>query len=547
MRPFITAASLAALTIASAACSGGSSNAPSASGSSSVHLVNTAPPGDGQVGEITWDLPYGEPTTLDYVKAGDYGPDMIVSNLCDFLFRLSPNFTETPELAQSYSYPNPDTLVLDIRHGVRFWNGQPLTAADVAYSLQRNMQPSTGAVNGGFFTTVKSIDQTGTYQVTVHFTQPDELFIKELGTVVGGVAEKSYIQKVGNSSYGTAKGGVMCSGPYELQSWTPGQQLVLIRNPHYWDPALQPKVGKVTVKFISDTSSLISAITSGQIDGAYEVPAISIPAVRSSATGKLYYGPGLGIEEMSPATSTGLIANARVREALGLIVDRSAIAQKIYFGAAAPNKTLTPPNAWAPASARSIYQSAYNALPGSAMDVALAKKLVAGVKNASQPMVLAIPAGDQTSIDLATLIQSNAGQIGLHISIKQLQPLAYSNLFYLPQYRKGISLVLSNGYLDVPDQLDYLDLWVYPSSVFNWVGYNNTTVANLVTEAQATYNPLQRARLLVQAQALYMKNYPIVVPIVSLDEVTYLSNKLGCATTSFAYIYEPSFAYLCGR
>lgn len=547
MRRIAGTAGLAALALAAAACGGGTSNASHPNTSPSVHLVDTAPSGHGQVSQITWDLPYGEPTTLDYVKAGDYGPDMIVSNLCDYLFRFSPNWTESPALAQSYSYPNPTTLVLNIRHGVRFWNGQPLTAVDVVYSLQRNMQPKTGAVNGGFFTTVKSIDQTGPYQVTVRFTQPDELFIKELGTVAGGVAEKSYIQKEGNTKYGTAKGGVMCSGPYELQSWIPGQQLVLVKNPHYWDAALQPRVSKVTVKFISDTSSLISAITSGQIAGAYEVPAVSIPAVRNSATGKLYYGPGLGIEEMSPATSKGLVANPKVREALGLIIDRAAIAQKIYFGAAVPNKTLTPPNAWAPASARSIYQTAYNALPGSATDIALAKKLVAGVTNVSQPMVLAIPAGDQTSIDLATLIQQNAAQIGLHITIKQLQPLAFSNLFYLPQYRKGISLVLSNGYLDVPDQLDYLDLWVYPTSVFNWVGYNNKTVAHLVTQAQASFNPLARARLLVQAQALYMKNYPIVVPIESLDEVMYLSNKLGCATTSFSYIYEPSFAYLCGR
>jgi peptide/nickel transport system substrate-binding protein len=546
-RGVLLSSGMTVLVILAAACGGGG---PSPSGSSAPaltsRLVSTAPPGRGDVSEITWDLPNGEPTTLDYVKAGDYGPDMIISNLCDDLFRLDPKWGERPEIAQSYSYPSPTTLILNIRHGVRFWDGHPLTAADVANSLQRNMEPSTGAVNGGFFTTVRSIQQTGPYQVTVRFRKPDELFIKELATVVGAVAEKAYVQKTGNKSFGTSHGGVMCSGPYELQSWTPGQQLVLTRNPRYWDGSLQPKIGKVVVKFISDTSSLTSALRSGEIDGAYEVPAISIPALRHSATGNLYFGPSLEIEQFQSSTTTGPAANPKVREALGISIDRAAIAQKIYFGAAAPNKTLTPPSAWDPA-AKSIYQAAYDKLPGFTPDFAAAKKLIADVPGKDQPIVLAIQAGDQTSINLATLIQENAAQIGLHVRIKEMQPLDFSNLFYLPQYRKGIDIVLSNGFLDVPDQLDYLAYWIYPDSYFNWIKYDDTTVQRLADEALTTFNPRKRAQLLTAAQARYMKNYQIVTPIVSVDEITYLSKKLGGATTSFAYIFEPSFAYIGAR
>lgn len=535
------------LVVAVAACGGGNSSpAGTSSSAPTSRLVSTAPPGRGDVSEITWDLPNGEPTTLDYVKAGDYGPDMIVSNLCDDLFRLDPTWKDHPELAQSYSYPNPTTLVLNIRHGVKFWDGKPLTATDVAYSLQRNMEPSTGAVNGGFFATVKAIQQTGPYQVTVRFKSPDELFIKELATVVGAVVEKAYVQKAGNKSFGTSRGGVMCSGPYELQSWTPGQQLVLARNPHYWDTSLQPKVGKVVVKFISDTSSLTSALRSGEIDGAYEVPAISIPALRSSSAGSLYFGPSLEIEQFQSSTTTGPAANPKVRKALGISIDRAAIAQKIYYGAATPNKTLTPPSAWDPA-ARSIYRAAYDKLPGLTPDIAAARKLIAGVPGKSQPIVLAIQAGDQTSINLATLIQQNAAQIGLHVQIKEMQPLDFSNLFYLPQYRKGIGIVLSNGFLDVPDQLDYLAYWIYPDSYFNWIKYDDKTVQHMANDALATFSARKRAQLLTAAQARYMKDYQIVTPIVSLDEISFLSKKLGGATTSFAYIFEPSFAYIGAR
>jgi peptide/nickel transport system substrate-binding protein len=174
--------------------SGGSNSSGGSGGSTagSSQLVYTTPPASGTLSSITWDLPNGEPTTVDPVKAGDYGPDMIASNLCDDLFRLTPHWGQVPELATSYKYTaGHKALILNIRHGVKFWDGHPLTAADVAYSLQRNMDPSTGAVNGGFFMPVKSIDQTGPYQVTVNFKSPDELFYKELSTVVGAVVEKA--------------------------------------------------------------------------------------------------------------------------------------------------------------------------------------------------------------------------------------------------------------------------------------------------------------------------------------------------------------------
>lgn len=527
----------------------GSATSGTESGSprSSVPLTNSAPGGTHPLHAITWDLPNGEPTTVDPVKSGDYGPYTITSNLCDDLFRMNPNFSQSPELAQSYSYRDGrKTLVLNIRHGVKFWDGHPVTAADVAFSLQRNMNPSTGSVTGGFFTTVSSIDQTGPDQVQIHFKSPDELLIKELATPAGAVVEKAYVQKVGNKAFGTAKGGVMCSGPYELTKWTPGTQIVLTANPHYWDTSLQPKIHQVTVKFISNTSTVTSALESGEINGAYEVPATSVHALRNTSAGKLYFGPSLQVVELAPASKTGPAANPAVREALSMTLDRAAIGQKIFSGAATPNLALTPPSAWAPASARSIYAAAYRALPGGTQNLAKAKQLIAGVHDASQPMTLAIESGDQASSELATLIQQYAGQIGLHVQIKQMQPLDFSNLFYEPQYRKGLDLVLTSGWLDVPDQLDYLPFFVYPSGLFNWTGYDSHSVQKLVNQAVTTFDPQTRARLLVQAQRKYM-NDQIVIPILNLDEVTFLGSHLGGATTSFAYIYEPSFAYMGGN
>lgn len=528
-------------TTGSATGSTGSSTSSSSTAESSVQLVNTTPAPVGGLPAITWDLPGGEPTTLDYVQAADYSPDLVISNMCDDLLRLTPTFGITPSIATAWHYTNPTTLVFHIRQGVRFWDGQELTSADVVYSMERNLNPADSPVNGAYYSQVKSITADGPFTVTVKFTTPDELFVKEMATIAGAVAEKSYVQAKGNK-YGTAAGGVMCSGPYELKQWNPGNNIVLQANPRYWDSAYQPKIKTVTVEFIVNASTLTNSLLSGQIDGAYGVPASSAPELKAAGSGKLYFGPSLVITELTPTTTSGPIGNVKIREALSLALDRQAIANVIYGGAAVPNEALTPPTAWDPA-ARSVYQAAYAKLPSVAPQLAEASKLVASVPNHAQPIVLALLAGDQTELALATAVQQTGSQIGLNIKLDEMQALAFSNAFFVQKYRAGIDMLVDEGYLDVPDPLDYLGLWFPKGAVFDYTNYNNATVNADLAQAIGTYNANARAGLVTAAQATYMKDY-IVIPVVNPDESLFLNSSITGATASFAYIYEPCFAML---
>ncbi len=512
-----------------------------ASASGSTQLVSTTPPAKGNLSSITWDLPGGEPTTLDYVKSGDYSPDIMISNLCDNLLRLTPTFGIAPGLASSWHYTNPTTLVFDLRQGVRFWDGHEMTSADVVYSMLRNLNPADEPVNGAYYGSVKSIVASGPFQVTVNFRSPDELFVKEMATIAGSIAEKAYMQKKG-ASFGTAAGGVMCTGPYELKQWSPGNDIVLSANPHYWDPAYRPHIAAITVKFIIDASTLTSGLLSGEIDGAYGVPATSYPELKSSSSGTLYFGPSLVITELAPTTTSGPIGNVKIRQALSLALDRQAIANVIYDGAATPNEALTPATAWDPA-ARSVYASAYAKLPSIAPNLAEASKLVQSVPNHSQPIVLALLAGDQTELELATAVQQAASQIGLNVKLDEMQSLAFSNAFFVASYRKGLSMLVDEGYLDVPDPLDYLGLWFPKGALFDYTNYNNATVNDDLAKALETYDPTARAKLITAAQAIYMKDY-IVIPVVNPDQGLYLNQSITGAPASFAYIYEPCLAKL---
>ena len=532
---------LLAAALAMTACASSSSNTGATpSGGASATTVDTTPKASGPLSTLDWDLPYGEPTTLDYVKAADYGPDMVVSNLCDSLLRLEPDYSSSPSLATSWSTSSDHlTTTFKLRKDVKFWDGHPLTADDVVYSLERNLDPKNEPVNGAFFDHVKSITAKGSDQVVVRFSKPDELFLKEMATVAGQVSEKAYTQSKGEK-YGSAEGGVMCSGPFELDSWKAGQSITLKANTGYWNPDLRPLASKVVLHFISDTSTLAQAIKSGEIQGAYELPPAIMPAVSQSGAGAVYQGKSLQVYELGP-NGPGPMQDQKLRQALSMVIDRTALAQVVFHGAADANYALIPPPAWDP-TGLPTYQKAYAKLPHpDGTDVAGAKQLIAGDPNASKTIVLAISAGNQTAVDTATLVQQEAAQIGLKIQIKQMQPLEFSTAFFDANARKGVDIMLTQGWVDVPDPLDYLGLIVLPDSYFNWLGLKNEPVASLLDKARSNFDDQSRATQITDAQSLYEPTQPMI-PMLALREVLYMNKDVTGAPASFAYIFEPSLA-----
>jgi peptide/nickel transport system substrate-binding protein len=531
--------SVAGALILAACASSSPSSAPPTRNSA---LLVTTPPARGELNTLVWDLPDGEPSSLDTVKSGDTNNNFVDSNLCDSLLRLNPDYTFSPSLATSWTYsPNYLTLTYTLRSGVKFWNGQPLTSADVAYSLLRNMNPANDPVNISFFTDVKSITTDGPYKVIVRFTQPDELFNHEMAGIAGQVSEKAYVQAKG-SSYGTPMGGLMCSGPFRLVKWNPGSDIVLAANNHYWNKALRPRAKTVIIKFITDTATLVEALKSGAIDGTYEAPIAAIPALQSTSTGKLYFGKS-SQSVILLANGPGPATDQKIRTALSMVINRTALAQQIYHGAAKPSYALMPSTWWEPPF--SVYQAAYRAIASQPASAAAAKRLISGDPAASQQIVLAVPAGDQTLTDSETLIQEEGDSIGLHIKIETVAPLSFSNAFYDSAYRKGVSFLYDTTYTYVPDPLDNILDTVLPASLGGSLEYinfaNQQQVANDLLQAESTFDATKRADLITQAQAIW-EHDKLVIPLLSQDEVLFMNNKITGAPASYAYSMEPSLA-----
>ncbi|WP_439944686.1 ABC transporter substrate-binding protein [Streptomyces sp. BBFR115] len=541
--PYLTGALSVCVLLAATGCTSGSGAAPAAP--HAPKLTITTPRATGALDQIAWNLPMGEPTTLDPAKVGDYSPSTVEANLCDPLLRLKADYSVAPGLATSWKQPDPTTLVLDLRTDVRFWNGHPMTADDVVASLTRQGAPATQSVNASLLAQVKSITATGAHQVTVRFKAPDEVFLKALVTGFGAVSEAAYLKKAG-ASYGTAKGGLMCTGPFRLTAWKPGESITAEANPGYWDASLRPKAKSLSFSFITDGSTLTSALLSGQLDGSYEISSATAKALTASDAGTVSYGPSAQTNFITATSPTSPLADPRIVRALSLVLDRDALIKNVYAGAAQKLKSFIPPLVWRNSPAAAVYDKGYDALPAvPAVDVEQAKKLVAEAAPKRRTIAVAVAAGDQQSLQTLTFLQAGAKRIGLDIEIRQLQPTQMSGLFYDPSLRKGLDATMVLGYVEIPDPLSYAVQMMTPGSLFNWSDYRNQQVAALLTKAQGTLDPTGSATLFTQAQARYAKDFP-VLPLASPYERLFLNKRLSGAPASFAYLHMPWAAYLGG-
>jgi peptide/nickel transport system substrate-binding protein len=497
----------------------------------------STPSAVGSVDEVAWNLPYGEPATLHWLRSAGFSESTVLSALCESLLRIAPDFSYEPGLA-TVATPDDTTLVYTLRDGVTFSDGNLVTADDVVYSLSQNLDPEVGSFWSGGFSSVESITVTGDGEVTVKLTQPDALFNQIMATSGGIIVEKTFAQKAG-ADYGTSQGGVMCSGPYQFDAWVPGDSIRVSANPNYWDQEHAPKVAAIDFSFVTNASTLTDALRTGEIDGSYEVPFTAIKALSASDSGSLAFGTSLGFAEMVFWGDDGVGIGPEIRHALSLAIDRDAIASSIFQGAARPIWSPFFEALWGESS--SVYKPAYDGLDQNAgADLDAAREALAGV-DTTTPLRLLSNADDPAAKALGAYIQSQAKEIGLTIGLVELPAAQYIAVAFDPERQLDYDLTVgTTSYVDIPDPTYWAGLVMASTGFFNGLRYSDPDVDAWIAEAQATLDPDARAALMVKVQERAYGRDQITVPIVQIASVQFMNNKItGANPTLNAHFYYP--------
>ncbi|GAB3616602.1 ABC transporter substrate-binding protein [Okibacterium endophyticum] len=528
----------AVLTVTGCTAAGNSDRADEGS-ASERELVSVAPAAQGPVDSLVWNLPTGEPASIDPPNAPTYSGAGVVSNLCDSLLTVDADYNLSPNLVD-FEQVSPTELVYTLRADATFWDGSPVTVEDVAFSLNRAAAPTS--IVAFLYANVASIGVTGAREVTVTFSQPDELFNLEMATFAGMVVQKEFTEQAGEA-FGTASGGVMCSGPFELDEWLPGESITISKNESYWNPDRQPLAEQVTFTFVTDTTAMTQALNAGEIDAAHEISPAAISALDGSDAGNLYFGPSMQSMGLTVANPGGPLGDVDVRRALQIVVDREALAEIVYNGAAIPAYTVISPATW-PSEVRNLYADAYSEFEEERkLNIDEATALVEASDYGGEEILLAVPAGDETLSQVGQLVQQQAQAAGLNIVIESMQPLAFAEAQYDAEKREGIHLFVGTSFNAVQDPIEPLGFSYLPDGAYNTSGFEDADVSRLLIEARATFDPEERAEMIIEAQSIY-ERASANIPLLNLHSVTFLNKKFAGAVTSFAYLIMPSLAYV---
>ena len=301
-----------------------------------VGKVDAAPEG-----QVTWGIHVSlVPTWFDPAETtGIVTPFMVMYALHDALVKPLPGNPLAPSLAESWTL-SADGLVYEfvLRNGVRFHNGDPVTAEDVKFSFERYR----GTASRTLKERVAAVDAPDPSRVRFRLKAPwpDFLTFYSSATGAGWVVPKKYIEKVGDDGFKKAPIG---AGPYRFVSFTPGVELVFEAVDKYWRKP--PHVKRLVFKTIPDPSTRFAALRRGEIDISYwmtaslgdelrRTPGLTLKPSLANNTYWVYF-----VEQWDPKSPWH---DRRVRLAANYAIDRQAINQAETLGFSRMNYSLIP-------------------------------------------------------------------------------------------------------------------------------------------------------------------------------------------------------------
>lgn len=267
-------------------------------------------------------------TTLDpHLSTAGNDPNVAFTLYDNLLYRDAEGKLQ-PMLATEYKALDDTTWQFKLRPGVKFHNGDALTAADVKFTIERTYDPNTkGSAVASIFTTIASIETPDELTVVFKTKTPDPLLPARLAFYGGEIMPKDYFAKVGADGFNQKPVG---AGPFKFVEWVKDDHLTLEANQGYWGG--MPAVERVIFKPRPETAARISSLLSGEADIALNVPPDQIEQINKSGKARTESALYAGLYALAANSKVPILAKPEIKQALAYAIDRQAIIDTIWRG-----------------------------------------------------------------------------------------------------------------------------------------------------------------------------------------------------------------------
>jgi peptide/nickel transport system substrate-binding protein len=408
-------------------------------------------------------------------------------------------------IAKSFSWnANHTVITFHLRPGLKFSNGDPLDAAAVKFTYDRIFAQNGVTAALTAMAAVKSNDSVSVINsTTVQFrlTKANTLLFGNMAQFGHSILDPKVVEPHETKADPYAHNWLSthigaASGPYNLQSWQPGNQYVLTVNPNWYGP--KPKIQTIIFKVIPNASSRLSLLESGAVDIAYNLPLKDIKALQSNPNVQIVDQPSRFVVFLGMNAKVKPFNSVKVRQAISYVIPYKTIISQVLQGYGIQLTSPIPQGTPTHTSKFFVYGKT---------NVAKAKQLLtqAGYPKGFST-TLQVASGVDEGQETAIWVQQALKQIGINVQIQQMPGATFTSALQ----KHTLGFFFFNNWISINNDPFYHLYWLFDSSCCDYTNYTNPTVVNEINENLLSTNQAERTAASVAIQKQIMSDAPWV-------------------------------------
>lgn len=435
-----------------------------------------------------------DPDLLDPTLGSSFVGRIVYAAMCDKLFDLDDKLNIVPQLATGHRYESPTSLIITLRPGVVFHDGEKLTAEAAKYKLTRDLTLK-GSMRAGEINAIQAIDVIDPLTIRLTLKQPASQLLAQL-TDRSGIMISPKAAEAAGDKFGLNP---VCAGGYAFDSRVPQDRIVLKRFPGYWN-AGTIHFDRVTYLPIPNSSVRLANLQSGTLDMAFVAPT-DIATVKKDPKLNLAVWDALGYLGINfniangPAADNPVGRNALLRQAFELSIDRQAVIDVVYAG-------VPTPTAQANAPSSPFYVPA---VQPPARDVARARALIAQAGVTGRiPLEITVTNAPEAQ-QAAEVIQSMVAETGFDLKVKVMEFASSLQAGY-----KGDFQAYMIGWSGRADADGNMWPQMHSKGAFNYGKHSNPEMDTLLDDARIATSIPDRRAIYAKVWEIQRRDLPLI-------------------------------------
>src|SRR5690625_533859 len=412
---------------------------------------------------------------------------VVTNQLYETLVRMSEEGEIQPGLATEWEYPEPSRLHLTLREGVEFHDGTPLTAQVVKESIERLLDPATGAPGRFVVTAIDEVNVIDDLTVEIVTEPPFAPLLAHLSHPVTAIVPAQNADTLSRNPVGT--------GPYSFEQWIDGTQITLTANENYWGG--EPAITNVTFRIVPEVSTQIVELRSGGLDIIFSIPPDNFVSLQEAGGIETESFLGWGSAHLGFNIDSPKLEDVRVRQAIAHAIDKELIIEEFMRGLALPAVSPIPPTVRFAAELDEPYP----------YDPEAAEALLeeAGATNLS----LRLDIYQNPELEsVAQVLQAMLADVGINLDIRVQEYAAY-----VESVQSNAAELYATTWGTVTLDADYtLFAFMHSSEIpqNNMSRYSNPEVDALLEEGRNNPDDEARAAAYLEVQERALQDLPLV-------------------------------------